>query len=454
MAEKKKVVQNLALLSCRSPFLDDDKVYPPLANLYLYNAVKRDSPYVNIDVMDDYSIEDPSWLDKYDAIGLSIMTPQREDANKLLHFVKDNRPDITMIGGGPHAKYYLGEMIQEPWDFIFTHDGEKSLPLVLNGQLPKLTRNVARVISDDLRGTEFKKFAVKPARLENEAFLRTYNYKLGDRDSTTMLTARGCPEKCTFCEDAETLVRWTPEEMVMSEIDDIAQMGYSGVYIFDDIFALAMKKVQPICESLKKKDIIYRCNGQARVLQISPDFAKMLGGTGCHEIAFGAESGHQKILDNIMKRTTVEMNYDFVKKCKEEDIIVKAFLMLGLPGEDLETIAATEDFIRDSGIDDFQMAVYYPYKGTKIRDALDRGDATLDIAFMGEGLGAYGQKGGTTEAVIRTKALSRDDLLYHRDRLVNKYHPESHEGMWIDDKPKPTFFDTHLNVDDIDGRKT
>ena len=99
----------------------------------------------------------------------------------------------------------------------------------------------------------------------------------------------------------------------------------------------------------------------------------------------------------------------------------------------------TEEFIRNSGVEDFQLAVYYPYKGTQIRDAIDRGDSKQDIYFQGEGLGAYGQKGGSTEAVVRTNALSSEDLLRERDRLVNKYKPKSHTPKWQDG-----FFEHHL----------
>src|SRR3990167_135340 len=430
-----KSIENILLLSCRSPYLDSDKVYPPLGNLYLYSIIKRDRPHVQVTVKDDYSLADPSWLNGYDAVGISIMTPQREEASKLLFFIKSKKPEIKVLAGGPHAKYYFNEMKNEPWDVICTHEAERQMGRIIDGDCP-------RVITDNISVQDFPKVAVKPARLENAEFLRGYNYKLNGRNSTTMFNAKGCPEHCTFCEDAKSMVKWTPLDMTFSEIDDIHSLGYTGVYIFDDIFSIAMNKVRPIAERLKQKDIIYRCNGQARIMTM--DFMKMLADTGCYEIAFGAESGSQKILDNIHKRTTIEMNYNFVNWCNEFGIICKAFLMLGLPGENLETIAQTEKFIETSGIKDFQLSIYYPYKGTQIRDAIDRGEEGFDLKFVGEGLGAYGQKGGSTECVVRTKDLSVEDLLYQRDRIVKTYKPHSHANKWADKTSSDHFFDTHL----------
>ena len=113
--------------------------------------------------------------------------------------------------------------------------------------------------------------------------------------------------------------------------------------------------------------------------------------------------------------------------------------MIGLPGETINTIRDTEDFIKNSGIDDFQLAIYYPFAGTQIRDSIDRGDNFVDIKFEGEGLGAYGQKGGKTESVVCTSALSSQQLMEERDRLVKTYKPRSHSQM------NDGFFEAHMN---------
>jgi radical SAM superfamily enzyme YgiQ (UPF0313 family) len=253
-----------------------------------------------------------------------------------------------------------------------------------------------------------------------------------------MMTSRGCPMTCAFCEDARTTSKWSSLENLKGEMDDIVDLGFKGVYLFDDLFAISMPNVRPIANELKARDLIYRCNGQANFFtKWGEDFAKLLADTGCYEIAFGHESGSQKILDNVTKRTTVEQNYKSVEYAKKHGIKVKSFLMLGLPGEDEETVAATERFIRDAQPDDFQLAVYYPYKGTQIRDAIDRGDNSMDIHFEGEGLGAYGQKGGSTESVVRTSRYTSKELMQIRDELVRKYKPESHTKKWED-----KFFDT------------
>jgi len=403
------------LISLRSPFLDNDRVYPALANLYLRSAMNREG--LETVVTDDWD-KIGDGMREFSHVGVSIMTPQRELATEFLKRSRfHTNPGTVFIAGGPHARHYTDELRGSDWDYIVTHDGERVLPKIVKGEVKR------RIVKDVITRKELDEMP-RPDRLGEAEYLRGYNYVLNGRDSTTMLTARGCPERCTFCEDAMTPVLRTPIEKVQQELDDIVLLGYSGVYIFDDIFALAPKVTEPICREMQKRDLVYRCNGQARMM--SEPFMKMLSETGCAEIAFGAETGSQTILDNIDKRTTVKQNYDFVKWCHKYEVPVKLFILLGLPGENWETLRETEDFVNWAGAADVQVAVYYPYKGTQIRDAIDRRDSLVDLTFEGEGLGAYGQKGGESEYVVGTSVLTSGDLRAFRDHLVRKYRPKSH----------------------------
>lgn len=420
----------------RSPYLDSDRVYPPLGILYLKSFLNRHG--IEVGLEDEFDFENLDKYDGYDVFGASVMTPQREASLQFLHACKRRWSDKPVVIGGPHAKHYREDVEKEAWDYVVPNDGQRSLLRIMQG-------TAKRVDYDFLQKADWSNIDA-PDRRSDEAvkMLSKYNYTLGGRRSTTMLTALGCPELCHFCEDARTVVRWHSIENIKQQLNDITALGYRGVYIFDDLFSIALKMIRPICDEMKKRDIIYRCNGQARYF--NEEFAKVLADSGCYEIAFGAESGSQVILDNIQKRTTVEMNYKFVELCRKYGIICKAFLMLGLPGETHETIEATEKFIKDTKPDDFQLSIYYPYKGTKLRDAIESGEANFDLKFEGEGLGAYGQKGGSTESVVRTAALSSEDLLRERDRLVKTYRPVSHVNKWEEQATTDHFFDTNLKT--------
>ena len=442
-------LESIILMSMRSPFLDDSKIYCPMANLYLKSFVNANAPNTEIVLGDDDY--DPNNLDKFErfsAVGISVMTPQRDEMMRFIDAYSKRFPSKPIIVGGPHVKHYTDEVAAiSSVTYVVPFDGERPLTDICNGVATDRVL-VVKMSKDDIRN------APRPDRTSENAceVIKRYHYRLTDRDgnnreATTMMTSRGCPMGCKFCEDAKTISKWSAESNLKAEMDDIKALGYKGVYLFDDLFAIALPIVRPIAEELRKRDLIYRCNGQANFFtKWGEDFAKLLGETGCVEIAFGHESGSQKILDNVDKRTMVTQNYKSVEWAKKHGIKVKSFLMLGLPGEDDETVRATEEFIATAGMDDFQLAVYYPYKGTQIRDAIDRGDQSMDLIFEGEGLGAYGQKGGSSESVVRTTRFTSKELLQIRDELVNKYKPKSHKAKWQEDM----FFDT-AHKDEMSG---
>jgi len=404
--------------------LDNDRIYPPLAILYLKSYINKHHPDVQVVIQDDYELEDFEKELEYDLVGISVMTPQRSEAMEVLTRIQKYSPKTKVAIGGPHAKHYFKEVLTESWDYVVSGDGELAFDQIIAGTSPRHS-NLSLT-------PEQYKLLPAPDRTSREAreMLAKYNYELKGRKSTTMMTARGCPFLCEFCEDASVKVRSTPIENIIQQLDEIKELGYSGVYIFDDTFAINVKLCMPIITELKKRDIIFRCNGQARTFsKAGEEFSKALAEHGCVEIAFGFETGSQKILDNIRKMTSVEDNYTSAKYAKKYGIYVKAFILLGLPGEDWDTLKDTEKFIATSECDDIQFAIYYPYLGTAIRAKIDRGD-DIDLKFHGEGLGAYGQKGGNTECVISTSALSSEDLLKFRDYLVTTYKPRSHKPKW------------------------
>jgi anaerobic magnesium-protoporphyrin IX monomethyl ester cyclase len=413
----------LLLISLRDPFLDDDRVMPPIGVMSLHSfIVEHDIECV---IENDFQVDDLEKYQTFTHFGISCMTPQKAQLYDFVSAIKSRFPDKKVIVGGPHPTIYLEECKKYPFDHIVLGDGELALLSILKDDNPK------QVISMPYDEKEMNEF---PIPYRHPDFLKQYSFDIQSINSTTILTSKGCPMSCAFCEDANTRVRYYSPEYVGKQIVEAKAAGFKGLMFFDDLFAISVKRVQALTEEIIKHNLPYRCFGHARIM--NERIAELLASSGCIEMGFGAESGSQKILDIVNKKTTVKQNYEFVKICNDQKIKVKAFIILGLPGEDQSTVDETDkflDFLMDQSFinrfgrevtNDFDITIYFPYKGTKIRDSIDNGESTYDLSLIenpSNMSGFYKGKGGSSEIVIRTAAFTSDQLHDKKQGLWDKH---------------------------------
>jgi radical SAM superfamily enzyme YgiQ (UPF0313 family) len=125
-------------------------------------------------------------------------------------------------------------------------------------------------------------------------------------------------------------------------------------------------RVKEICQKLinSNMSIIWACN--ARVDNVDSDILKLAYQAGCRQIFFGLESGSQRMLDVLNKKTTIEQNIKAIQMCHEIGIRVTSTFMIGNPTETVEDIRMTQQFIKDNPIDDSAIAFTTPLPGTQI----------------------------------------------------------------------------------------
>ncbi|MEJ2744367.1 MAG: radical SAM protein, partial [bacterium] len=90
--------------------------------------------------------------------------------------------------------------------------------------------------------------------------------------------------------------------------------------------------------------ISWRCN--SRVDCVDRELLDEMKKAGCSMILYGAESGSQKILDNLQKGTTIDQIVEAFRMTHEAGIKTYAAFMLGNPGETPETARQTIDLAK------------------------------------------------------------------------------------------------------------
>ncbi len=201
---------------------------------------------------------------------------------------------------------------------------------------------------------------------------KTY-YRPGlGRPSDSILTSRGCPFTCKFCYRTTEGYRARSPENVLEELAQIHKRGSKGLFIIDDNFTLNQKRCTAILEGILERGWKFSIKCRGRVSGMNPDLLKLMKRAGVHSISLGIESGSQKILDTMDKKTTVEQNYKAIRMIIDSGIQCYADMFLGYPGETRETIRETGDFIMRAKPTGILLGALYPLHGTEVFEQAKR----------------------------------------------------------------------------------
>lgn len=186
----------------------------------------------------------------------------------------------------------------------------------------------------------------------------------------TITTSRGCPFPCTFCVYPQTLMgrgfRLRSIENVVSEMEYIIENFPQAKAIFfeDDTMTVNKKRCKELAELIIKKGIKISWTANARV-GLDYETMRIMKEAGCRSFCVGFESGSQKILENMKKKTTVKEMEEFMADAKRAGMLIHGCFMVGLPGETMETMEATLELAKRLNPDTVQFYPVMIYPGTE-----------------------------------------------------------------------------------------
>jgi anaerobic magnesium-protoporphyrin IX monomethyl ester cyclase len=238
----------------------------------------------------------------------------------------------------------------------------------------KLVHNPERPFIEDLDAIPFvSEVYKKHLRIDD------YFYAANLHPVITVLSGRGCPNRCRFCLLPQTFsgrrYRFRSPENVLNELIYIKETfpNVKEVFFEDDTLAANRERIHEISRLIvqKRLDLTWSCNSRADLDYLTLALMKK---AGCRLVCVGFESGCQQILNNVKKGISVDHAKKFAQFCKRVGIKVHGCFIFGLPGETQETIEETIKFAKSLNLDSVQFYPVMVYPGTELYDwAKDNG---------------------------------------------------------------------------------
>jgi len=438
------------LINPDAPFLFDAAALPPLGILYLGAALEANGFSV---VVVDLARKGAS-LEGFSPcmVGISCVTAKFPDIAGIVASCRKLYPGVPIIVGGPHFSVCPDDWRKVGADAVGLGDCEDAIVLAAtdalhHGKFGNWEYSSPGWIID------VNKYPI-PAR--HLIPLQEYRFIVGGQPTTPVITSRGCPYACAFCCHWPGYRKVRPRQVdnLVEEIRRLKDAGFQSFNIYDDEFNLHTDRMVSVCRAFAAEKIQFRA--QIRSDLFNDVQAEALALAGCIEVSVGVESGSQKILDIVDKKTTPETNARCRELCRQHGIRFKAFTIIGLPGETRETAEETKRWLVNNKVDELNVSRYMPYIGTPIVQNPQNYDVQFgDLDYEHTYMAFRGSADADLANVSRTSALSAEEIKVLRQEVEDEVRASCglpaqlrrDDRVWMAEAPgSPTFSICHTTA--------
>jgi anaerobic magnesium-protoporphyrin IX monomethyl ester cyclase len=386
-------------------------IFEPLGLLYISAVCKQSGHEVYVidafaEKLSNQDLKNTIACVKPDVVGFTSFVCNGAVIYNLGKWIKYEYPHMRVVFGNLHASVYAQDYLRHNCCDIVVHgEGEytflkilevlqrkqddfsniPSISYLKDGKYiitspPMVIEDLSRLPLPDRDAVNQKLYNIPP--VTNMTYFGRKN-SVGKH----MFTSRGCVFSCSFCTiHNKTGQRFNIPSKVVDEMEILVKK-YSADYIFisDALFISDSQRVVDICAAIKKRGLNFKWGCEGHINFINDRLIEEMESAGCYDIAFGIESGTQRLLDIVNKRTQLSKIEEVINNIKRTTKIkVSGLFILGLPGETQEDSLATIKFAKQLPLDMAQFSILTPYPGSPIFYGLkERGEIETGIRSDG-----------------------------------------------------------------------
>ena len=320
-------------------------------------------------------------------VGFSATTSGFLDAADLAAEIRRRRPEVRLVVGNVHATAIGAPLLTHfpEIDALVVGEGEGALLDLAEGrpwaQIPNLVHRaggqpVANPRREYIRDLDTLPF---PAYGKLAGFPRGYHLPLFAYEQTpgaTMITSRGCPYACSFCDRTvfEQRHRSNSAAYIYAHMRHLRdRFGVRHINIYDDLFTAHRARVEELCRLLIDRPLGVQFNCAVRAGHTSAELLALLKRAGAFMVSLGIESADPAMMARHKAGVTLGAVRDTVARIHAAGLRAKGLFIFGLPGETPATIRTTGDFILSLDLDDMNLTKFSPLHGAPIWDECTSG---------------------------------------------------------------------------------
>lgn len=316
-------------------------------------------------------------------VGVSVLTGGVIlDAIHVSQVTRDVLPSAQIVWGGLHPTLFPNHVLAETYvDYIVMGEGEypmRELAAYLlhgKGTLSGINNIGFRVdgkvqltpLRDfiDMDGLPMPAFDLIP--MEKYFIFRPYA-----RRTVCVMSSRGCPFNCTFCYNKKVnRGRWRGmSAKKLLELVTFFKSRYNatGFLFHDDNFDANAERLREFCRLLIEGNVGITWEHFSRVNYAERDRLQLEQKAGCRMIAYGLESGSERILKIVKKGQTVAQIENAIRLCAEVGISTGVGSIIGYPFETEDDLNETLRLFEKLRPTHIFTTIYNPYPGSELYD--------------------------------------------------------------------------------------
>jgi len=320
---------------------------------------------------------------------------------EICEFVKKTLPQAKVVIGGMHPTIFAQEIMEncKCIDAIVLGEGEKAFPLLLkeyleNRECIKINNLDSVVIREegkiftvpktnyidnlDSIKPDYEPLCLNDYKQNTKKWFDPNNVKIS-AVQMPILTSRSCPNSCNFCSMRFVMgnkIRFRTAENVFTEIKMLYEIfGINYFKIIDDNFTYNKKRTLEICDMIIKNNlkIVMEFLNGLMVKTLDKEIIDALCLSGGIYFPLAIESGSDYIRNVIMRKNfSKEFIFEVIQNLRKHNVVIKAFLIIGMPEETEETIDDTINMVKNLDIDYTLLSIVNPFPGTALYNQCKR----------------------------------------------------------------------------------